>query len=132
MPPYVIDWDIDGTGDFDDAEDLFYLTPGNYILVLSDIEGCMVRDTFEITSEILPDIDNPVDVNLYPNPSSNFIQINIEDDFSYKIISDAGEIVRKGQRINGDPISVLGLTQGSCLVRIRRADRTGTVKIIKL
>src|SRR5690606_22615629 len=40
FPPYTFDWNNDGTGDFDDTEDLTGLSEGTYILVVQDSEGC--------------------------------------------------------------------------------------------
>ena len=38
-PPYMYDWDIDGTGDFDDDEDQTGLAPGSYQVVVMDTNG---------------------------------------------------------------------------------------------
>jgi hypothetical protein len=130
-PPYFFDWDNDGTGDFDDEKYLLNIDPGNYTIVVNDSEGCTARDTFKILSNVTPYDETIIDVQYYPNPSFDYIYINIDDDFTYELIANSGEIVRKGQRMNGDPISVIGLAQGSYLLRIRRVDRTGTFKIIK-
>ena len=38
---YTIDWDNDGTGDFDDNEDLILLAAGSYNVVVQDVAtGC--------------------------------------------------------------------------------------------
>ncbi len=39
-PPIVIDWDIDGTGDADDPEDLMDLTAGTYNVTVTDAHEC--------------------------------------------------------------------------------------------
>jgi hypothetical protein len=46
---YTFDWDIDGTGDFDDAEDLSSLVAGNYSGVVMDLNGCTDGGTVTIT-----------------------------------------------------------------------------------
>ena len=38
-PPYLFDWDFDGTGDFDDEEDLDSLVAGNYVITVMDANG---------------------------------------------------------------------------------------------
>jgi len=56
--PYVFDWDNDGTGDNDDAEDLANLTPGTYTVVIEDNHGC----TISVNETILN--ASPVDVSV--------------------------------------------------------------------
>ncbi len=46
--PYTIDWDIDGIGDNDDDEDLTNLAPGNYMVTVTDNDGCAIERTVEI------------------------------------------------------------------------------------
>ena len=43
--PFQVDWDIDGTGDFDDLEDLTGLTAGIYKVTVVASNGCPVTDT---------------------------------------------------------------------------------------
>lgn len=40
--PFTYDWDNDGTGDFDDLEDLIGLSAGTYNVVVKDANGCTV------------------------------------------------------------------------------------------
>lgn len=49
-PDYAIDWDNDGTGDFDDLEDLSALAEGVYEVVVEDANGCQSTATFELTA----------------------------------------------------------------------------------
>lgn len=39
-PPYFVDWDNDGTGDFNDLEDLTGLSPGTYKVTVKDSRNC--------------------------------------------------------------------------------------------
>jgi hypothetical protein len=48
-PDYSFDWDNDGTGDFDDMEDLASLGGGEYVVVVMDENGCQATATFELT-----------------------------------------------------------------------------------
>lgn len=41
--PYTFDWDNDGTGDFDDTEDLSGLASGTYNVVVQDANNCTVN-----------------------------------------------------------------------------------------
>ncbi|MBL4661967.1 MAG: T9SS type A sorting domain-containing protein [Alcanivoracaceae bacterium] len=48
-PDYMFDWDADGTGDFDDFEDIAALGEGTYEVVVVDENGCQATATFELT-----------------------------------------------------------------------------------
>ncbi|MEX1002072.1 MAG: T9SS type A sorting domain-containing protein [Crocinitomicaceae bacterium] len=47
--PYTFDWDNDGTGDFDDLEDLTNISDGTYNVVIQDANGCTTNITASIT-----------------------------------------------------------------------------------
>ncbi len=53
-PPYSIDWDINGTGDTNDPEDLTDLMAGDYIVVVTDANNCMATETVTITNTTGP------------------------------------------------------------------------------
>ncbi|MCB0689551.1 MAG: hypothetical protein KDC53_23590, partial [Saprospiraceae bacterium] len=46
--PYVIDWDIDGLGEYDDEENLSNLPAGRYIVSIKDQSNCIVSDTINL------------------------------------------------------------------------------------
>jgi len=50
---YTYDWDNDGTGDFDDAEDQSSLFPMNYIINVMDANGCTEADTILVDTTIV-------------------------------------------------------------------------------
>ncbi|MFT5818965.1 MAG: hypothetical protein ACI8ZM_000186, partial [Crocinitomix sp.] len=54
VPSYVYDWDIDGTGDFDDTEDLTDLSVGIYVVEVMDTVGCTATVTIEIVLSCIP------------------------------------------------------------------------------
>jgi gliding motility-associated-like protein len=58
IAPYTYDWDNDGTGDFDDAEDLTALPAGTYTVVVNDASGsstnCVAVETVTITQPAAP------------------------------------------------------------------------------
>ncbi len=43
------DWDIDGTGDFNDPQNVAGLDSGAYIVQVMNTNGCVISDTFQIT-----------------------------------------------------------------------------------
>ncbi|UKN01989.1 T9SS type A sorting domain-containing protein [Paracrocinitomix mangrovi] len=63
IAPYTYDWDNDGTGDFDDPEDLSGLTAGTYTLIVVDDLG--TSDTLAIT------VNSPTELVLSITNASN-------------------------------------------------------------
>ena len=47
--PFTFDWDTDGTGDFDDTEDLTGLNAGTYNVVVKDANGCTTPGSYTVT-----------------------------------------------------------------------------------
>ena len=60
---YSFDWDHDGTGDFDDAEDQGGLSDGTYSLTVQDANGCEATTSSTITepSALVVSIDSEID-----------------------------------------------------------------------
>ena len=50
FPPYIIDWDNDGTGDNDDNEDLSGLSSGTYNVTVTDADGCVESTSASVGS----------------------------------------------------------------------------------
>jgi len=63
-PGYTYDWDNDGTGDFDDAEDLTALAAGNYELIAHDANNC--PDTISV---LVTSVGGPAIAEVSVNPS---------------------------------------------------------------
>ncbi len=49
---YSFDWDMDGTGDFDDSQNQANLSSGTFIVVAQDDNGCTNDTTFTVTEPI--------------------------------------------------------------------------------
>ncbi|MBN4073039.1 T9SS type A sorting domain-containing protein, partial [Crocinitomix catalasitica] len=74
IPPIQYDWDNDGTGDFDDTEDLTGLTAGTYIVVAMDALGCQDIDTFQVLNQLTVEELSQY-FEMYPNPTDGAFQI---------------------------------------------------------
>ena len=69
--PYTYDWNIDGTGDFDDLEDISNLPEGNYSVVVEDANGCQMPltvfldapDTIQIIDAVLSQYNGGVNIS---------------------------------------------------------------------
>lgn len=75
-PPYQIDWNIDGTGDFDDQEDFSTLEGGNFIATVKDINECI--QSIELLVEAIDVNCANENFNVFPNPNKGEFTIEFE------------------------------------------------------
>jgi len=68
----TFDWDNDGTGDFDDLEDLSGLNTGTYTVIVIDGNGCTDTLSGVFVDNVVGvfEQENAFGVDIYPNPSS--------------------------------------------------------------
>lgn len=128
---YHIDWSNDGTGDFDDPEDLTSLTSGVYDLVVKDIAGCQTTDSFEIISFVQIKEQNKHGFSIYPNPIVNFIQISYEDVYYYEVFGLNGELILKGSASSATIIDCSELVGGVYFMKLQSETLNQTIKLVK-
>lgn len=80
IPPYTFDWDNDGTGDFDDTEDLSSLSPGTYVVIVRDNTGCEGTIDAIVEPTIVTGFTGSGEkstLTIYPNPATDG-KVNID------------------------------------------------------
>ncbi len=78
--PYTFDWDNDGTGDFDDTEDLTTLAAGTYVVIVRDSLACEETINVVVEEKIVTGFieqDEKLALSIYPNPSQDGM-VNID------------------------------------------------------
>ncbi len=93
-PPYYYDWNLDGTGDYDDLEDQYNLTPGTYQVIVIDENGC--TDTLDvfITDEMAIFIPTGVSPNADGvNDTWDIQGIELLNDYEIKVLNRWGHIL---------------------------------------
>lgn len=129
-PPYVFDWDNDGTGDFDDTEDLTSIIGGTYIVVVQDEVVCTGNEIIELRSQVSLD-ENSLNVKIYPNPTTENITVSLNGQFSYELISASGEVVLNGSANNAALVDLETLANGSYFITIKSNEVVYTTQIVK-
>ncbi len=129
-PTYTYDWDNDGTGDFDDTEDLTGLTCGTYVVVVNCDAGCTATETIEVGCQVSIE-ENDINVQVYPNPTSSNITIATNGPFNYELTSAAGVIVLRGIATNSAMIDLSEFASGSYFVTVNSDGDLFTSTIIK-
>ena len=129
-PPYAFDWDNDGTGDYDDMEDLTDIAGGTYVVVVRDEVTCTESETIELGSQVGID-ENSINVQIFPNPTSSAITITTNGVFNYELTTIDGEIVLRGAASNSALIDLNDLASGSYFVTVNANEKVSTSKIVK-
>ncbi|NOQ72315.1 MAG: T9SS type A sorting domain-containing protein [Crocinitomix sp.] len=129
-PAYVFDWDTDGTGDFDDDEDLTDLIAGTYIVVVEDDAGC--------TATVSVDVDGQVGLNeanlqvlVYPNPTKGDVNIVYAGTFSYSLSAIDGAQLMNGTASNSAIISLENYATGVYYITLIIDGTRAVYKLIK-
>jgi hypothetical protein len=130
-PDYSYDWDNDGTGDFDDTEDLTGLTCGTYVVVVMCDAGCTATETIEVGCQVGIDELNGLEVSVYPNPASEFVTISLEGTFNYTLSTIGGDVVINGNGYNTEEISLNNLAKGIYMINIFAGDQSSVIKLVK-
>jgi hypothetical protein len=130
-PPYAIDWDNDGTGDFDDAQDLTGLVAGTYVIIVEDAAGCTAETSVEVGSQLGISENNGTGVKLYPNPTSTDIVLELAGQFSYEVIAVNGDILLVGSAVDKTTVSLVNLATGVYFVKVKNTSAQSEIKVVK-
>lgn len=117
------------------------LTPGDYTVTLTDEAGC--SNTFEFT---IPDVVNPgiediasvLSYDLFPNPATNVLNINLEletaENVRVEVLNAVGQVVIATAFVKTNnyiqQLDVNDLTNGVYLVRVIVGDKTAANQIV--
>lgn len=107
------------------------LCPGFYGLVIYDSAYCQSQKTIEIklSTNILENELNRL--NVFPNPFSNFIQINLIQASSIRIFNITGELLLIKKNFNQSTFNTSTLPKGIYILEVSNSNGTTRKKIIK-
>ncbi len=103
-------------------------TIGLYDLYVDDL---MLENAF--TVDVLIGIAHNFEdqINIYPVPADNFININLPDNSEYRIVSLDGRIVNGFENSNNSRVDISGLQKGVYFVQILNSGKYYSKKFIK-
>ena len=130
-PAYTFDWDNDGTGDFDDTEDLTGLSAGTYTVVVMCDAGCTATTTVTVDSQVGIESENGVSLNVFPNPTVSAITLQFDGEFIYELTAINGARLLNGNAVNQTEISLEEFANGIYFVTIKADGYLNTVKVVK-
>jgi len=130
-PTYSFDWDNDGTGDYDDTEDLTGLAGGTYAVTVKDSKNCTVTETIVVTTQLsLVELDDNT-VLVYPNPTTDHLNINLQGAFEYKLFALNGAELMVGSGVDFEQIDFSTLASGSYLLEVTVNHYKRSIQITK-
>jgi hypothetical protein len=129
--PFQFDWDNDGTGDFDDSEDLVALSEGTYAVIVKDDVGCTESLDVTVASSVSIDESEKLALNVYPNPTSNLLTIELEGMYTYELVSVNGDILFTGTANNIHSISMNDQARGIYFLQVTSNNLTEVIRVVK-
>jgi hypothetical protein len=130
-PAYTFDWDNDGTGDFDDTEDLTGLTAGEYTVVVQSESGCSTTATYRVDGQLgVTELDG-ASIAVYPNPTQDIVTILSAGNFNFEVIAINGEVLFNGSAVDTKTISLGDFADGIYFVNVTTQSTTSTIKVVK-
>ncbi len=130
-PDYSIDWDNDGTGDFDDDEDLSGMVAGTYVVTVEDDWGCTATETIVINSQVGIATNTQLEIKLYPNPTLGETVLEMEGVFTYMLYDLNGKTILTGNGFNKETLELSNLENGVYFIQISADNVNQTVKLVK-
>ena len=131
--PYHVDITGDKTETRYAVNDTILLTDlpvGNYHIKAMDSNGCNIQE-YTLTHNINPDVLQPADFILYPNPATHYIQIaGIRNSAAVIIYTADGKKVFEGTAKDQLLIPLLDLSASLYFVKVEEAERRATLKLI--
>jgi hypothetical protein len=129
-PAYSFDWDNDGTGDFDDTEDLTGLAGGTYIVVVQDEAGCSINESILVSSQLGVSTNALPTLAIYPNPVRDNLTIIQEGNFVYQLVTLEGKVLVNGTGLNQKVIDMNEFAKGVYLLNVTANGQEVSVKVV--
>ncbi|NOQ74022.1 MAG: T9SS type A sorting domain-containing protein [Crocinitomix sp.] len=131
VAPYSFDWDIDGTGDFDDDEDLTGLADALYIVNVLGSTGCSAEAWIVLGTQAGIGEGEKASLSVYPNPASDFIMLQTSGQFNYSFYTVSGALILNGAALDQVSLSLKDVPAGVYFIVVDNGDVLETVKVVK-
>lgn len=127
---YAFEW---SNGAF--TEDIYGLNDGPYTVIVNDITMergmCDTEASFFVNSFVSISEDENIDINIYPNPTSDLITLTVDGEFSYEVTTLLGQILNSGTTVDQESISLQALANGTYLIKVSTGQFVKTIPVLK-
>lgn len=121
---YYITWDHGPT-----TEDVSGLSAGNYTINVDD-DACPVSATFTVINTVGV-TNESISYSLYPNPTTNFINLNLNDAYTVTVFNSLGSVVYSATESNNSIIDLTEFENGVYIFQITTENGVVTEQVIK-
>ncbi|NNE15648.1 MAG: HYR domain-containing protein [Saprospiraceae bacterium] len=126
VAPYSYVWNDENGSAVGDTEDLDGLTPGEYTLIITDANGCVVMATYTVDMVSgIEDLNEDIKINVFPNPSSSVVNFKFEKKIpkAFTIFNANGARILKSDNLTAkSEVDVAQFSNGLYLVKFEFED----------
>lgn len=130
LAPYTFDWDNDGVGDDDDDQNLLDIPGGTYTVTMTDANGCSVTQTIMVNSQLSLE-EKELNVQVYPNPTTAFLQVEMNGAFLYVLRDMTGKLILQGHDFNSAVLNMSNQAAGMYLLEINQDQQVKQIQVLK-
>lgn len=137
--PYVYAWS--GPDTFSaDTEDLSEIMSGEYVLLVTDTNGCVLTGETVVVLSGVGELTHNVSISLYPNPSTGLFSIQVNglagDQVVSQLVDAQGRIISEESwgMLNGEASRTMNLTSaasGLYFVHMQVGAEASTLRVVK-
>jgi hypothetical protein len=131
VPPYSFDWSNDGTGDFDDDEDLTGLADALYTVTVLGSTGCSAEAMIILGTQAGIGAGVKEALLVYPNPAEDFVMLQAPGEFNYALRTASGALISKGVALNQVSISLVGISAGVYFITVENEETFETIRLTR-
>ena len=129
-PAYIVDWDDDEIGEFDDPADRTGLAGGTYTVVVIGAEGCEGTATFTVNSQLSIGEVN-IEVNVFPNPTAESFMIQSPGQFAFVLQDMKGAVLLSDMANDNTEVSLEQFETGTYILTLTINNQQFTQKVVK-
>ena len=137
---------LNGTGAIANGNFLMNIQNGNVNNIVSSLPANSSFDVYLFLEDNagnwtqIYDINNVLDsedfilseTDIYPNPTSSNLNVNLTTDATYQLITINGQVIQKGNLVNGkNPVDMSSLSKGLYFLSVKPHAGTATKKVMK-
>lgn len=130
-PPFSYQWD-DPEQQTDSVAT--NLVQDLYNVLITDQKGCELYSSFDLSTIVSSSAPSPKNIQIYPNPFQEHIQIDLEGDYILKVFDLQSRLIKEIQVKSGHPkqyFDFSALSAGVYLLSLKDAQHTYSSMIVK-